>query len=96
MWVTWTTALTGLSIDYLLAGSESIGSPGIEYVKWPEPVGPGDALRMEVRVLKTNVSRSGRVGAIRWQWLMVNQRDQVVLDLVVTSLFALRAKSPKS
>jgi acyl dehydratase len=83
-------------VDHLLAGSESIGSPGIEYVKWPAPVRPGDALRMKVRVLETNVSRSGRVGAIRWQWLMMNQRDQAVLDLMVTSLFALRAKSPNS
>jgi acyl dehydratase len=83
-------------VDHLLAGSESIGSPGIEYVKWPAPVRPGDALRMKVQVLEKNVSRSGRVGAIRWQWLTMNQRDQAVLDLVVTSLFALRAKSPNS
>jgi len=74
---------------HVLRGSESIGSPGLDYVKWPNPVRSGDRLRMRVAVLDVNLSRSGRVGVVRWQWLLLNQHDQIVLDLTATSLFAL-------
>ena len=29
-----------------LEGSESFASPGLDYVKWPNPVRPGDSLRL--------------------------------------------------
>ena len=83
-----------MMVDHVLRESESIGSPGIEYLKWPHPVRPGDRLRMRVLVLKAEVSKSGRVGVVRWQWLLVNQCDEIVLDLVVTSMFGLNTKSP--
>jgi acyl dehydratase len=76
-------------VDHVLSGSESCGSPGIEYVRWPNPVCPGDQLRMRVHVLQADRSKSGRMGVVRWQWLLLNQTDQTVLDLVVTSLFSL-------
>jgi acyl dehydratase len=82
-----------MMVDHVLRDSESMGSPGIEYLKWPHPVRPGDRLRMRVVVLQADVSKSGRVGVVRWQWLMVNQSEQIVLDLVVTSMFGLTANS---
>jgi acyl dehydratase len=82
--------------EHVLAGSESIGSPGLEYLKWPNPVRAGDRLRMRVQVLESSVSKSGRMGVVRWQWLMLNQRDDPVLDLACTSLFALRADAAAS
>lgn len=79
-------------VDHLLKGSESAGSPGMEYVKWQKPVRAGDTLRLRVRVLEAKPSASGNTGILRWQWLLLNQRDETVLDLVVTSLFDLRSK----
>jgi acyl dehydratase len=73
-----------------LSGSESIGSPGLAYVKWPAPVRPGDQLTLEANVLETRTSRSGRVGSVRWRWQLFNQRREEVLDTEVTSLFELR------
>ena len=29
------------------------------------------------------------LGILRWQWRLINQREQVALDLVATSLFKL-------
>jgi acyl dehydratase len=81
-----------LVADTILCGSGSYGSPGLEYLKWPTPVRAGDALILRVQVLEVRVSRSGHYGVVRWQWRMVNQRDQLVLDLVATSLFEIQAR----
>lgn len=80
-----------LMTRHVLLGSESMGSPGLEYVKWPNPVRPADRLRMSVQVHEVRRSRSGRVGIVRWQWLLLNQHDALVLDLSATSLFTLES-----
>src|SRR5262245_30155594 len=76
-------------VDHVLKDSESMGSPGLEYLKWPNPVRAGDELRMRLHVLETSLSKSGRVGIVRWQWTLLNQNDAPVLDLIATSLFSL-------
>jgi acyl dehydratase len=76
-----------LVADSILRESGSCGSPGLEYVKWPSPVRPGDALHLRVHVLEVRRSRSRNYGVVRWQWYLLNQHDQPVLDLIATSLF---------
>ena len=77
-----------LVADAALKGSESFASPGLAYVKWPQPVRPGDALRLRATVLETRRSRSQpAIGILRWRWQLLNQADVEVLDLEATSLF---------
>jgi acyl dehydratase len=76
-----------LVVDHVLRDSESYASPGLEYVKWPSPVRPGDVLSLELEVLEARTSRSGEYGIVRWRWLMTNQMNAIVLDLTATSLF---------
>jgi acyl dehydratase len=78
-----------LAYDHILKGSESIGSPGIAYLKWPAPVRPGDELRLEADILETRISKNGQFGVLRWRWRLLNQSDVTVLDLESTSLFEL-------
>ena len=79
-----------LAIEAALEGSESFGSPGLEYLKWLEPVRAGDALTLHAEVLDARRSTSRpELGVLRWRWVLVNQRDVPVLELVVTSLFDL-------
>ena len=81
-----------LAADAALAGSESFASPGLAYVKWPNPVRPGDALRLRATVLETRVSSSRpHLGILRWRWQLLNGAGQEVLDLEATSLFKLQA-----
>src|SRR5579862_3398507 len=54
---------------------ESVGSPGLAYLKWPAPVRPGDELRLEVEILDKRVSRNGQYGVLRWRWRLLNQDD---------------------
>jgi len=75
-----------------LAGSESFASPGLAYVKWPNPVRPGDALRLVADVIEVRRSeKRSTLGILRWRWRLFNQREQEVLDLEATSLFKLAA-----
>ena len=76
-----------LAVDHILKDSDSCGSPGLEYLKWPAPVRPGDQLRLQIEVIETRRSASGKFGIVRWRWCMFNQEDNLVLDLVATSLF---------
>ena len=69
--------------------SESVGSPGLAYLKWPAPVRPGDELRLEVKIHETRVSKNGQYGVVRWQWCLINQENVTVLDMESTSLFDL-------
>lgn len=77
-----------------LKDSESIGSPGLAYVKWPAPVRPGDELRLEAEVLGTRTSSSGRVRILNWRWRLLNQREETVLELEAASLFEPAVKAP--
>jgi len=73
-----------------LEGSESFASPGLDYVKWPHPVRPGDTLRLHAEVLDVRRSASrDDLGILRWRWQLHNQVGGQVLDLVATSLFRL-------
>ena len=79
-----------LVVGAALAGSESFASPGLAYVRWPNPVRPGDALKLIVDVIEVRRSESKpRLGILRWRWQLLNQRGLEVLDLEATSLFRL-------
>ena len=79
-----------LVADTFLAGSESYASPGLVYIKWPNPVRPDDELRLRATVLETRVSKSNPgLGVLRWRWQLHNSAGAEVLDLEVTSLFKL-------
>ena len=81
-----------LLVPAALEGSESFASPGLQYVRWPHPVRPGDALRLRAEVVEVRRSESKpTLGILRWRWQLINQDDVQVLDLEATSLFRLPA-----
>ncbi|MEZ5448356.1 MAG: MaoC family dehydratase [Thiolinea sp.] len=82
-----------MAADALLAGSESFGSPGLQYLRWPNPVRPDDELSLTVTVLDVRRSRKRpQLGILQWRWQMYNQHQDEVLDLEATSLFDLSKK----
>jgi acyl dehydratase len=81
-----------LACDEFLAGSQTFGSPGLAFLKWENPVRPGDQLRLRVDVIEVRVARSKpALGIVRWRWRLYNQHEQPVLDLEATNLFDLAA-----
>ena len=85
-WMTCGVAME-LAVRHVLEGSGSIGSPGIETLKWEAPVRPGDRLRLCLTVLDSRISSSGMLGIVRWRWELSNQNEVRVLDLIATSFF---------
>lgn len=88
-WMTCAIAME-LAVKSVLADSESIGSPGVEQLKWLNPVRPGDELELRIEVLDKRFSRSGAVGIVKWRWVLATQLRVPVLELTATSLFQLR------
>ncbi|HTR13819.1 MAG TPA: MaoC family dehydratase [Roseiarcus sp.] len=91
----WQTCAIGmrLAVDNVLMGSETVGSPGVAYIKWPNPVRPGDSLTLRAEVLETRRSKSQPdLGIMRWRWRLFNQHGQEVLESEATSLFDLSPK----
>jgi acyl dehydratase len=88
-WLTCAIAMR-LAVDSVLADSESIGSPGIEQLKWLNPVRPGDVLELRMEVLEVRASKSGTVGIVKWRWHLTSDAGTPVLELTATSLFQLQ------
>jgi acyl dehydratase len=80
-----------LAVEGILKDSESFGSPGIDHLKWLEPVRPTDVLQLRVEVLASSRSPSGGTGIISWNWELWNQNERKMLELSATSLFDLSA-----
>ncbi len=85
-WLTCGIAME-LAVESALQGSESFGSPGVDELRWLEPVRPGDALRLRIEVLDSRLSSSRRTGIVRWRWRLANQAGTPVLEMIATSLF---------
>ncbi|MCW5623499.1 MAG: MaoC family dehydratase [Burkholderiales bacterium] len=81
-----------LMCDGLLLRAASLGSPGVEALRWLKPVAPGDVLRAEWLVLDTRRSRSRPdVGLVSARWEVFNQHDELVLTLESTGMFRTRS-----
>jgi acyl dehydratase len=88
-WMTCSIAMQ-LAVTSVLRGSDSIGSPGVEELKWPNPLRPGDEVELRMEVIEARVSSSGKLGVLRWRWVLSTQRLENVLELTATSLFELQ------
>lgn len=65
----------------------SMGSPGLDEVRWKRPVRPGDTLTTRARVVETRPSakRSDR-GYVSFIFEMHNQRGEIVLTMRVNQI----------
>lgn len=76
-----------LFIQSGVLAESSLGSPGIDELRWLAPVRPGDTLHCEVEVLEIRPSRSKPDrGIARLRYQAVNQHPEVVLSFVVNHL----------
>ena len=81
-------------VEQYLSEASSLGSPGIDEVRWLKPVRPGDELRIHVVVLDARPSRSKPDrGLIRASIEVGNQRGEQVLTMVAMNLTLLRTPS---
>jgi acyl dehydratase len=80
-----------LVVDHYVSRVASLASPGVDELRWPTPMRPGDSLRLRTTILETRRSRSKPDrGLVRTRAELLNQHDQIVLSLVAMNLIRLR------
>lgn len=74
------------AVNYLSEAS-SIASPGMDSLRWPTPVRPGDTLDVSVEVVDTRASKSKPDrGIVKSRVVVRNQNGDVVLEMAATNL----------
>jgi acyl dehydratase len=80
-----------LFADHFLSRAASLASPGIDELRWPAPVRPGDRLRLRTTITETRPSRSKPDrGLVMTHAELLNQDDHVVLSLKPVNLLRRR------
>ena len=86
-----------LYVDHYLSHIANLGSPGVEDIRWPNPLRPGDTLRIRVTILEARPSRSKPDrGIVRVHVEAINQTDNLVLSMIGVSLVGRRRESSAS
>jgi acyl dehydratase len=86
----WHTCAVGmrLMVDSYLGRTASLGSPGIDSIRWLKPVRPGDTLVYSRTVIESRASASRKgVGLVKHRWEAVNQAGERVFTMEGWGLF---------
>jgi acyl dehydratase len=89
----WHTAglMMRLFFEHYLTHVASLGSPGLDELRWLKPVRPGDKLSLRVTVLKAVPSKSKPDrGGVTSFIEVFNQADEAVMTLKVVNIIARR------
>jgi acyl dehydratase len=82
-----------LYVDHFLSHVASLASPGIDEIRWPNPVRPGDILKVRVSVLEARPSGSKPDrGVVRAKIEAINQRNEQVLSMIGISILGRRER----
>lgn len=80
-----------LMCDSYLVNSSSLGSPGIEEVKWLSPVYPGNVLSAFRTVVETRASASKPDrGIVKTFWEVENEKGHLVMSMIGINFFLRR------
>src|SRR5277367_3161020 len=89
-WMTCSVAMR-LMCDHYLLQSASLGSPGIEALRWLKPVRPGDTISVVRKTLEARKSASKPDrGIIRSLWEVTNQDGATVMTMEGLGIFGCR------
>jgi acyl dehydratase len=92
----WHTAalMMRLFVDNYLSHVASLGSPGVDELRWLKPVRPGDEISIRVTVLETKRSRSKQDrGIVRSFIEAMNQDRDIVMNLKAVNFLRCRGAS---
>ena len=91
----WHTAglMMRLYVEHYLSHVASLGSPGLDELRWLKPVRPGDQLSLRVTVLgaKRSISKPDR-GVVTSLVEAFNQADESVMSLKMVNMISVRQR----
>jgi acyl dehydratase len=80
--------------DSFVLDSASMGSPGVDEVRWLVPVRPGDSLLFRAEVLEARPSRSRPdMGLVRFAFALINQSGRPAMTLSSSLMIARRGNA---
>lgn len=80
-----------LFVDHYLSHVASLGSPGVDELKWMKPVRPGDTLALRITVSETKRSRSKPDRGIVYSYVeALNQKEEIVMTMKALNFIACR------
>jgi len=83
-------------VEMKLLGSSLVLGMGVDELRWPVPVRPGDRIMAELEVVSVTPSQSKpRFGVVRVRVIGRNQKNEIVLSMT-TSLWVPRRPEPQS
>jgi acyl dehydratase len=91
----WHTAacIMRLLVDEYLDSASSLGSPGLDELRWLAPVRPGDSLTVKVRISDTRRSKSRPERGLVHTWIRAfNQHGTLVASMKAITLIACRER----
>jgi acyl dehydratase len=78
-------------VTHYLSHAASLASPGLDELRWPRPVRPGDSLWLRATILDTRRSQSKPDrGVLRTSIELFNQHDEAVLTMTAINFLSLR------
>ena len=82
-----TTAVTMQLLVQTLPLSEGVIGSGVDELRWPRPVKPGDTLRVQCEVIDVTPSKlHPSRGTVRMRMTTLNQNDQPVQTMIANLL----------
>jgi acyl dehydratase len=80
-----------LTVENFLHEAASMGSPGVENVRWLKPVYPGDTLQLQHTIIEARPLRTrADTGLVRALWEMFNQNGEKVMQMEGYGMFRRR------
>jgi acyl dehydratase len=72
-----------MMFDFYIGRTASLGSPGVNELRWLAPLRPGDDLTLDIEVLEARVSRSRpSTGIVTFKALVRNAAGQLLCEMV--------------
>ncbi|MGH3167666.1 MAG: MaoC family dehydratase [Trebonia sp.] len=86
-----TSMMMRLLVEHFISGATSLGAAGIDEIRWPRPVRPGDVLHVRATVLEARRSRSKPDRGIVQSFVEItNQDGETAMTMKATNFFLTR------
>jgi acyl dehydratase len=77
--------------DDFISESASLGSPGVDEIRWKKPVRPGDILRVRLEILNMRLSKTKNDrGIVISQIEVMDQDSEILMSMKTTGLFLVK------
>ncbi|MCR9213839.1 MAG: MaoC family dehydratase [Proteobacteria bacterium] len=86
-----------MMVDGYLLDAASNGSPGVEELRWKQPVRPGETLHVKAEVLDRSLPKSRpELGFVKFSHKVFNQDGDLKMTMVSSGMFSRRPSDIKT